>query len=549
VAFLESFRNHPLGVRLTQLVPVRAWEQRPRLFFTLCAATVVSSLLLGGGTRGGFLSDTILELIAIPAFLASVSSIIALPRSSSKRRAEWALMLCLAIAALPLVQLVPLPPWLWTELPNREQLVAVFGLLGQELPWLPISVSPNATWVSVLSLLPPFAIFLGVIQLSYRERRVMSLIFIAVGIIAAFVGLAQVAQGQDSPLRFFAVTNESEAVGFFANRNHFAALLYSLLLFGAAWATNVAFTVGSWSDRKSFETSTIAMLTACFLGLIILIVTESITRSRAGLALTIVAVAGALALPLADRRRSSGGVTPVRLILASASVAIVLAVQFALYRILDRFADDPLADSRVTFARNTIAAAKAYMPFGSGVGTFVSVYPTFELPQDAISNAFVNHAHDDLLEVWLEGGAISLCLIAAFAAWFLLRAARIWWRAPEDIRAIDLLLARAATIVVPLLIAHSAVDYPLRTGAIMAIFAFSCALLIEPVAPAWHATAVEPARAREQTMNLVSRTAPARVPAVADGASTASAKPPPQPKGRWGEDVEWPDQWRDDSRE
>jgi O-antigen ligase len=547
VAVLESLRNHPLGVRLAQLVPLRAWQQRPRLFFILCAVTVVSSLLLGGGTRGGFLSDTILELIAIPAFLPSLATLVALPRSESKQRAEWALMLCLAIAALPLVQLVPLPPWLWTELPNREQMVTVFGLLGRELPWLPISVSPSATWVSVLSLLPPFAIFLGVIQLSYRERRAMSLIFIAVGIVAAFIGLAQVAQGPDSPLRFFAVTNESEAVGFFANRNHFAALLYSLLLFGAAWATNVAFTVGSWSERKNFETSTVATLTACFLGLVILIVTESITRSRAGLALTIIAIAGALALPLADRRRSSGGVTPVRLILASASLAIVLAVQFALYRILDRFADDPLADSRVTFARNTIAAAKVYMPFGSGVGTFVSVYPTFELPQDAISNAFVNHAHDDLLEVWLEGGVISLCLIAAFATWFLLRSAMIWWRVPDNIRAIDLLLARAATIVVPLIIAHCAVDYPLRTEAIMAVFAFSCALLIEPLAPAWDEMTVESAKAREQTTASVSRAAPARVPAAADGADTASAKTSPRPKGRWGEDVEWPDQWRDDS--
>jgi hypothetical protein len=140
VAFLDSLRNHPLGVRLARLVPLRSWEQRPRLFFILCAVTVVSSLLLGGGTRGGFLSDTILELIAIPAFLASLSSLVALPRSESKQRAEWPLMLCLAIAALPLVQLVPLPPWLWTALPNRDQTVAVFEVLGHELPWLPISV-------------------------------------------------------------------------------------------------------------------------------------------------------------------------------------------------------------------------------------------------------------------------------------------------------------------------------------------------------------------------------------------------------------------------
>ena len=81
-ASLSEIAQTLLGVRLAQLVPVRAWQQRPRLFFILCAVTVVSSLLLSAGqTRGGFLSDTILELIAIPAFLASVSSIVALPRS------------------------------------------------------------------------------------------------------------------------------------------------------------------------------------------------------------------------------------------------------------------------------------------------------------------------------------------------------------------------------------------------------------------------------------------------------------------------------------
>jgi hypothetical protein len=116
-------------------------------------------------------------------------------------------------------------------------------------------------------------------------------------------------------------------------------------------------------------------------------------------------------------------------------------------------------------------------------------------------------------------------------------------------RAIDLLLARAATIAVPLIIAHCAVDYPLRTGAIMAVFAFSCALLIEPLTPAWDEMTAESAKAREQTMASISRAGPARVPATADGADTASAKTSPQPKGRWGEDVEWPDQWRDDSHE
>ena len=61
-------------------------------------------------------------------------------------------MLCLTIAILPLLQLVPLPPWIWTRLPHRDKIVGVFALLQQDLPWLPISVSPSLTWASVLSL-------------------------------------------------------------------------------------------------------------------------------------------------------------------------------------------------------------------------------------------------------------------------------------------------------------------------------------------------------------------------------------------------------------
>jgi hypothetical protein len=112
--------------------------------------------------------------------------------------------------------------------------VEVFEILGDKLSWMPISLSPNQTWLSALSLIPPLAIFLATLLLPYRERRWLSLVFLAVGVLSVFVGLIQVAQGPESPLRFFAYTNLTEAVGFFANRNHFAALLYALIMFAAA---------------------------------------------------------------------------------------------------------------------------------------------------------------------------------------------------------------------------------------------------------------------------------------------------------------------------
>ena len=163
------------------------------------------------------------------------------------------LFFCVAVVAIPLVQLIPLPPWLWTALPGRGPSAETFEILGQKTPWMPISVVPHETWLSALSLIPPLAIFLATLLLPYRERRWLSLVFLAVGVVSVFMGMIQVAQGPESPLRFFEITNETEAVGFFANRNHFAALLYALTLFAAAWTVH-ATVAGSGGGRAGNTT-------------------------------------------------------------------------------------------------------------------------------------------------------------------------------------------------------------------------------------------------------------------------------------------------------
>jgi hypothetical protein len=61
-----------------------------------------------------------------------------------------------------------------------------------------------------------------------------------------------------------------------------------------------------------------------------------------------------------------------------------------------------------------------------------------------------------------------------------LRSVAVWRPDPgSGMLEIDRNLARAATMVAALLVAHSFVDYPLRTGAMMAMMAFACALLLQ----------------------------------------------------------------------
>jgi O-antigen ligase len=523
------------------------WFGQVDLLFYLCAFVIVANLILGGGARNGRLSDAILQLVSIPLLLVALWKLFEVPLTKQTR---VALLFCLAIAALPLVQLIPLPPWLWTALPHRQVSAEAFDLSGQAVPWMPISVSPHNTWLSALSLIPPLAIFIGTLLLSYRERRWLSLVVLAVGTLSVFVGLIQVAQGLGSPWRFF--YEDTEAVGFFANRNHFAALIYALTLFAAAWTVSAAVAAGMGRDRNQYDTASIVIAIGCFTLIVVLLAGEAMARSRAGLSLTIVALFGAFFIGFSDRR-GGAGFTSSKLLFSAIALAVIFAAQFALYRIKTRFAVDPLADARSLILPHAIEAARAYMPVGSGLGAFVPVYGLFEKPGDTLINTYVNRAHNDIVELWLETGLLGLALMGLFVMWLVLRSVQIWRSAPPlGTREIDWSLVRAATIVIALVIAHSFVDFPLRTFAMMAIVAFACALLFEPLVGS--EDELEPQTLRKRTRRRgAPRFEPLPSPVLSRRSSARSASaelseiPSRAPSGQWGTDIQWPEEWRKSS--
>ena len=505
--------------------------------FGLCALNIVMALLLGGGARSGFLGDAIIQVLAIPLLVLSLWRLL---QSQPTAQVRVAAGFCLSIVVLPLLQLVPLPAMIWTALPGRQALVTNLALISPNTPWLPLSVTPHATWLSALAILPPIALFLGTIQLTGRYRRQLTLIILLVAMASVFLGLVQVAQGTSSGLRFFDYTNNSEAVGFFANRNHLAALLYASTLFVAAWVvdTGLGFdTQAGSASRSSFDTLRMVSLVAGLTAMVLFVTAQAMARSRAGLGLSIVALFGTFALAYSGQAATSKW-TPSRLMAAAIGLAFLFATQFALYRIMERFADDPLADARIPFARNTITAALQNMPFGTGLGSFVQVYGGFERPQDTLANTFANHAHNDFLELWLETGVFGIAGVACFVVWFSQRTFEIWARKRSGAVGVDALLAQAATLVAALLLVHSVVDYPLRTTALAMVFAFCCALLI----PARRQTLLPAARETRVVGDGKSGSEPPAAPQ--SSLSRSSGNPVRGAAGRWGEELEWPDQWR-----
>lgn len=460
-------------------------------FFAAVAAYLLACLLLGGGTRAGFLSDVVLQVLAVPMLLWAGWRLIELPAEAGGKQGRTAILVCLLAAAIPILHLVPLPPVLWTALPGRADFVSTLEAAGLDAGWRPMSMSPRGTWLSALALLPPAAVLLGALQLGYAERRRLALGLLAFGMIAAALGLLQLAKGTASPLRFYAFTNATDTVGFFANRNHHAALLYSLVPIAAAVsiaAVMRAQAAGSMRSRRATPHLIVAMLGLA--AVVIFLAALAITRSRAGIGLALVALLGSFAMTYAVRipgalsRSSTASSTATRtvrrLLIAAFGLAVLVGGQMAFFRVQDRFASGVMEDGRLLLVRTTIEAARAFMPFGSGMGTFVPVYQAFERPEDDW-DAYINRAHNDYLELWLEAGLIGFVAMILALAWIVAACVRVWRRGLPGAGQRDSLLACAATVILALLLAHAMVDYHLRTTALMALFTLAVALANAPL--------------------------------------------------------------------
>lgn len=537
------------GAAIWQLVSIETARQR--LLFVLAALGVIGAVVLGGGTRPGHLSDAVLQLLMLPLLIIGAHRLVAGHPAAQARRAA---VLALLVAAVPFLYLIPLPATVWSALPNRAPEVETFRLLGKDLPWMPASVAPELTWTAALSMIPPLSVFLAVLSLGDRERRWLCHTLLACAAASAFLGLMQLAQGPGSPLRFYQITNVADAVGFFANRNHFAALMYCAIAFAGAVAIQALGRYEASGRGDRMRAGVVLPVCAGFGLLVLFIAAEMSSRSRAGIIIASIALV-AISIAAVLNLRGSDGALKAKPLAFMIVIAILFSMQYTLYRVLERLADDPLKDARVQFARTTAKAARAFFPVGSGVGTFVPVFAMFEDVPDILADTYANRAHNDILEWMLEAGAVGMAVLAALAIWYGVRVWRIVRAPPDDGHGANRLLVMSAALCVAMLAAHSLVDYPIRTSALATLLALCLALMCEPP-PGSEAVPQGTASGRSgkrRSKRGGRRSAASsdplawRRPSEQSGAAPKPAEPPPKAAGRerWGDDVEWPEAWRE----
>lgn len=421
------------------------------------AILLALSFVLGGASQNHALRLALVELASLPLLVLAAGRIV---QTGLWREHRLALGLMAALVAIPLIQLIPLPPAIWTGLPGRDQMVLALELAGLEPGWASLSLNPDKTWQSALALTPPAALFLATLSLSTPQREWMVQFCIAVAFVGILLGTAQLASGGDS-LYVWDWTRPGSITGFFANRNHLASFILVALPF--------AITFGAATLRRRGRRASALWLGALFAGLVV--VALAAIRSRAGITLFApVMVASLLAAWIA-----AGKGRPRRELLVlggSIGAALTAVAVLALPPILARF--DAGGTSEARFERWPLVAetAQTYLPLGTGIGSFDAVYRSVE-PLQELDSTFFNQAHNDFLETWLEAGWLGIGLIVAFFFWYARRSWSAWKSAPS--REGD--LQRSASIGIGVLLVHSSVDYPLRTVTLAVMFALCCGLL------------------------------------------------------------------------
>ncbi len=450
-------------------------ERRTPLFIFTCLF-IILTFVLGGANENDWLANVILLYLATPLVLISLYRLM----TSDKLSGELSFILCgLGIAlTIPLLQLVPLPESLWRELPIHDLAARALSAAGINHPSGPLSLAPNLTWVSLLSTLPPLAIFLSVLLLNRNERRIVILVLLVCGVLNAIFGLVQSAQNSESAFYFYPGMIAGDATGFFKNRNHFAAQMYALLPFAASMVVNSL----NLSSRSSRRGKIINDYLSLFLGLscvFIFIATCIFARSRAGVVVLMVAIVWILFLPdwknIKFRGKDSGKSLYLKALGAFLGISVLFSLEYAFYRVMNRFEVDSFFGARQEVAHNTLETAIKALPYGTGLGTFQKIYAVVEPVENVLPHKFINRAHNDYLEFFLETGAAGLLILAIFLFWY---GAHVWnaWR-QASANNLDQYLTRASCITIGLLLLHSFVDYPLRTHVMMGLFALSCALL------------------------------------------------------------------------
>ena len=268
-----------------------------------------------------------------------------------------------------------------------------------------ISVEPFGTQVTALhifALSAFFSVALVYIDTAVRLRRMVTVITVF-GFIYAFYGILQSVL---SPLKIYGIYGPQGAVPFgsFVNKHNFAALME----LAVSIPLGLLFVGAVKSDKRLLYVVAIALMGSSLL----------LSGSRGGLIALIAEII--LLIILTTRSKGTRNIVlkvglSALLLIAAIGGAIFVGGDTSLTRFADSASSTDITSSRSHIWGVTLKVIAGNMPFGAGLGAFVSAYPQYDT---ASGLDRVEQSHNDYLQILADAGIVGLVIGALFLFWF-----------------------------------------------------------------------------------------------------------------------------------
>jgi O-antigen ligase len=316
--------------------------------------------------------------------------------------------LLLGLHALVLLQLVPLPPGALKLASPGSFSFYNDPLLVPLAAWRPISVSPADT-LRGLAFLAGFSLLAVAVFRELGEgawRRRLLLTVAGAGLAITVVAFLQAVSPE--PRKIYGLWRprwDWAVFGPYVNRSHFAGYLVmatplaigfaleALSRLRAAWATRRR----GWLLLGESEGTTVARWAAAAM---VLVAGLLASQSRGGVCAFALAT---LVMPFVSSRERR------RTALASSLLVALGVLWIGLGGVLSAFEARGIRRSRLDLWRDMLPMVPRFPVFGDGWNAFATAFPWY---QTVSKTDWIGEAHNDYLQVLIDGGVLGAALVA-----------------------------------------------------------------------------------------------------------------------------------------
>ncbi len=393
---------------------------------------------------------------------------------------KWPKYFFSSFLILIFLQIMPLPTFLVKIIsPSVYSFKASFSPASSVTKFMTLSIIPSHTLKLGLEIISYFIIGYLILKTTSKKTQILRIIYvsIAMGMFEAFYGLFELYNKNPRILFYRKIYHLDSVTGTFVNRNHFSGYLEMIipLVIGIILARIYIFSFPglNWREKVHLISEKgISKNIVLSCGVILMSISVLFSKSRSGvfiLILCFILFFGLISVYFGVSTSQKRWIRNFILILFL--FILIISIYTGIDATIERFAlDNLLKEGRPVFWGNSLRIFSEYPIFGTGLGTFPSLYPDIMEDGKLIR---IYHAHNDFLEYLCETGILGFIFLFGGVFIMLIKNFILWQkRRHPEVKG----LALGGIIASLSILIHSLTDFNLHIPANILLFSIILSL-------------------------------------------------------------------------